>query len=155
MDTRNDMTEFVVFEAGSRLFAVAAEEVAAVVEQKVTTRLPRSPAAVVGVVCVRGQMLTALSPLALTGEKVDQSTAIPLVIALRGDEQLALAADRYIESVRTAIEPAGPANGADSGSTTATIGAFIHEGRQVVVLDTRQLFAAAMDGVERRRRRSP
>ncbi|MGH9901668.1 MAG: chemotaxis protein CheW, partial [Pyrinomonadaceae bacterium] len=57
--------ELLVMQAGGRLFAVFADEAGGVTEASAPTPLPQAPAAVLGVVSVRGKMLTVLDPLRL------------------------------------------------------------------------------------------
>jgi chemotaxis signal transduction protein len=84
------------FVAGGRIFAVLAEEVEGTADAKYAALLPHAPPAVVGVLCVRGRMLTTLDPIALvTGRRLEWPPVIPSVVALRGDEQLALAAESF------------------------------------------------------------
>jgi chemotaxis signal transduction protein len=84
------------FEAGGQTFAVFAEEVEGTADSKQVAALPHSPPGVLGVLCVRGRMLTALDPVALlTGERLAWPAEVPCVVALRGDEQLAIAAEAF------------------------------------------------------------
>src|SRR2546423_10253839 len=97
------LRDLVPFVAGNRTFAVFAEHVEGTAEAKMPAALPRAPAAVLGVVCARGRMLTVLDPLALIdGEAHGWPRRLPCVIALRGDEQLALAGDESRDANTTA-----------------------------------------------------
>jgi chemotaxis signal transduction protein len=130
-----------VLRAGGRLFAVRAEEVEGVAEAAEPVPLPHAPAAVLGVVSVRGRMYTLLDTAALfpaPGPNADAHAAAPralrprFAVALRGDEQLALAAD----------EVEGPRDADAAGAAPSH------------VLDPTRLFDAAMQGTERRRQRT-
>jgi chemotaxis signal transduction protein len=81
----------------------------------------------------------------------DLTTAAPrFVVALRGDEQLALAADS-VEGIITFNTDAL----STSDSPEHPLGAMLeHEGRRVQLLDASRLFDAAMRGTERRRPRA-
>ena len=96
--------ELYVLTAGGQTFAVRAEEAEGLAEGLTPAPLPHAPASVLGVVSVRGRMRTLLYPPALfsqTDEREDATTAAPrFVVVLRGDEQLALAADS-VEGVVT------------------------------------------------------
>src|SRR5713101_7598719 len=59
------LQDLVPFVAGDKIFGVFADQVDATAEGKVCVPLPHAPAAVLGVVCVRGRMLTVLDPIAL------------------------------------------------------------------------------------------
>src|SRR2546423_15697824 len=53
------------FSAGDATFAVFAEDVEATAERGRPAKLPHAPPAVLGIVSVRGRMVTTLDPLAL------------------------------------------------------------------------------------------
>src|SRR5713226_10458962 len=95
-----ELRDLFVFEAGSRTFAVPADQVDGTTEARVPAVLPHGPQAVLGVVCARGRMLTVLDPtVLLTGQALRWPHTLPCVIALRGDEQLALAAQSYRDKI--------------------------------------------------------
>ena len=153
-DTPQDETrELLLLRAGARAFAVFADETDGVADALKPTPLPHAPRAVLGVVCVRGRMRTALDPLALVGDNGETESATastPLfIVALRGDEQLALAAESDGGVVRINIDDIAPPDTADRVSR----GTFEHEGTRVFVLDPSRLFDAALRGTERRRQR--
>lgn len=85
-----------------------------------------------GIVSLQGRMLTVLDLRRLTGGESTVNTTPQQVIALRGDEQLALAVD----SVEGSIESPG-----DSKSS------------QIEVVNVSALFSFAIQGRERRQRR--
>ena len=73
-------------------------EVATVVSWRKPTPLPHPPAPILGVVSIQGRMLTVVDPAILFAEDGGQS-ARSSIVALRGDEQLALAVDEEGESL--------------------------------------------------------
>jgi serine/threonine protein kinase/chemotaxis signal transduction protein len=146
--------ELMVAQVGTRRIGVLADESDGVLTGRTPVPLPHAPQAVLGVVNMRGRMLTVLDPLALLGEERASETNAPpaFIIALHGDEQLALAV-AHIESAigiyMDEIKP--PADDPD----TSIIRGLIHKGNeQIILLDTRELFDAATHGAERRRRRT-
>ena len=176
----DETRELLLMRAGGQAFAVRADEADGPAQRcPRPTPLPHAPRAVLGVVCVRGRMRTVLDPLALVDARTESDAADgaereaarggetqgveaphvetahdeearPLVVALRGDEQLALAVER-VEG--TVLVPAGalapPPRPAPPLRATLE-----HEGTRVHVLDPSQLFDAAMRGTERRRPRA-
>ena len=158
-----------------QVFAVEAEEAEGVAEAADPAPLPHAPAAVLGVVCVRGRMYTLLDPQALAAAREDRQppgarrdSQTPeeeggrpadegarggrprFAVALRGDEQLALAADAVegpLDIPHGALEPPDPR----AAPLRATLE---HNGERVHLLNTAALFDAAMQGTERRRQRS-
>jgi len=98
-------------------------------------------------------MVTTLDPLVLTnGGGGDWPAELPCVIALRGDEQLALAADSLGETITIASADIEPK--VETGdSNQAMLGVARHGGREITVLNTANLFSAAVRRRERRRRR--
>ena len=147
--------DLVPFVAGDRIFAVFADQVDGTAEAKVPVPLPNTPPAVLGVICVRGRMLTVIDPIALlTGETFGWPASLPSVIALRSDEQLALAAHSCGDTITVAasdIQPVTRTN--DDGFESATLGITVHGGEEITVLRADNLFAAALRRKERRRRR--
>ncbi|HEV2707459.1 MAG TPA: chemotaxis protein CheW [Pyrinomonadaceae bacterium] len=150
-DTR-ERRELIIMRAGERLFGLYADEADSVTEQARPTPLPHAPAAVLGVVSVRGRMRTVLSPSALLGDadELSATKAARYVVSLRGDEQLALAVERVervveilTEDVRTHAYTDAPVRGVLTQEDASTI----------VLLDPARLFEAATRDVERRRAR--
>ena len=158
--------------SGVRLFAVYADEVEATSENLMPTPLPFAPAPVRGLVSQRGRILTVIDPLLLLlSPGAPSSTAPadappplaspltrdspPLIVALRGDEQLALS----VERLEPDLELFDDAN--EAGTTTHLSPAsplFLrrtiqHHTGAIALLDPAHLFEAAMQGVERRRKR--
>src|ERR1700682_6383956 len=82
-----------LFNAGRDRFAVFADEVMTIAEWREPARLPHAPAAVLGVVSIQGRMLTVLDLSQLLGQPHRSKTSSH-ILALRGDDQLALAIDK-------------------------------------------------------------
>jgi chemotaxis signal transduction protein len=100
-------------------------------------------------------MLTVLDPIAVvTGETLGWPASLPAVIALCGDEQLALAAHSCRDTITIAaedIQPSGQIN--HDGFESAVLGVARYAGEEITVLRVNNLFAAAVRRKERRRRR--
>jgi purine-binding chemotaxis protein CheW len=153
-EDERERRELVVARCGARLIGVFADEAEHVSAWKPLTPLPDAPEGVLGVVSVRGRISTVLDPLSLLGERREAEAATPFafIITLRGDEQLALAverAERIIEIFMDDVEPLGSISG-----SAVVRGLLQTEGALVAVLNTRELFTAALLGTERRRKRS-
>lgn len=152
--TRDAGRALLLLRAGGLTFAVYAEECECVTPWAEPAPLPHAPAAVIGVVPVRGRMRTVLDPARLLescGLTHEGGTAAHAFIAsLAGDEQLALACEASApytlntdDYLSPAASPAFPARGTfQRGSET------------VHLLDPARLFEAAMRGTERRRQRA-
>ncbi len=140
------------FTANDLTFAVFADQVEATSERTRVARLPNSPAAVLGVVSVRGRMVTTLDPLALgNGTSSDWPSELPFVIALRGDEQLGLAAESLSETITIAATDIELPDEAEQNQ--AVLGIARHGGKEIIVLNPGNLFSVAVRRRERRRRR--
>src|SRR5215471_2401748 len=86
--------DLLPFTIGDQVFAVFADQVETTAEARPTARLPRASPAVVGVVCVRGRMITVLDAVAiLAGSATNWPPLLPFVIILRSNEQLGLVAE--------------------------------------------------------------
>ena len=104
---------------------------------------------------MRGRMITVLDPIAvLNGETFVWPASLPAVIALRGDEQLALAAQSSRNTITIAAEDIQPTSQInDDGFESAVLGIARYGGEEITVLRVDRLFAAAVRRKERRRRR--
>lgn len=145
--------EIVVVRAGERCLGVFAEEVACVERGRAPTPLPHAPAAVLGVVSLRGRILTLLDPLALLGERredVAVNASPDFILALCGDEQLALAVDSSERLLEIDTDEIEFVTGDEAGVARGT---FQDEGTPVVILDVNRLFDAAVGEMGYRRRR--
>src|SRR2546430_13842395 len=90
------LRDLLLFVAGGRTFGIFSDKVESTAEAKRPTPLPLAPAAVLGVVYVRGRMLTLLDCAALSsGQARTWPAAGPAIIFLRGGEQLGFAADSF------------------------------------------------------------
>lgn len=136
-----------IFRRGNARFALLTEEIAAIAEWRQPTPLPQAPPAVLGVVSVQGRMLTVLDPALLLEDLAEHRSTNNLIVALRGDEQLALLVDEKGETVRAA---AGLQSTASNGVMRGT---FKHQENEIGVLDPTKLFGLAIRGRERRQRR--
>jgi chemotaxis signal transduction protein len=132
--------------AGSHCIGLFADEIESIAGWRQPTPLPDAPPSVLGVVCIRGRMLTVLGANALLGASVAPQPS--KVVALRGDEQIGLAVDRTGDLIE--ISPNELKPGSEKGSMV--LGVIAKGEQSISVLDPRQLFATAMRGRERRRR---
>ena len=141
-----------VMRSGKRLFAVYADEIEATSENPPPpTPLPFAPAPVRGLVSQRGRILTVIDPLLLL--QPDAGTShVAFIVALRGDEQLALAVENIEHELELYDEET--ADAAPDPSNNLPLRRIIrHHAGDIALLDTARLFDSAMQGVERRRRR--
>jgi chemotaxis signal transduction protein len=140
----------VVF-AGSRKLGVFADEIETIADWRTPTPLLHAPKAVLGVVCIHGRMLTVLNMAALMGEGVGLApSSESSIVALRGDEQLALAVDRAGENIAVG---AGELQDPKDDGSSVILGFLDHGDESITVLNVRELFFAAIRGHERRHRR--
>ena len=146
----------LMLRAGAHLIGVFADEARSVSEDCKLTSLPCAPPTVLGVACIRGRMHTVLDPALLLrapddkhGKPDDPSSQI-YFIALNGDEQLALKVDEVRGVIEILPEDVLPL--AHAGRVVQ--GVIQSENNLIVVLNQAELFDAAMQGTERRRKRT-
>jgi chemotaxis signal transduction protein len=132
--------------SGSALYGIATAEISAIVARQNPTPLPNAPQAVLGVVSIHGCMFTVLHLAELTSDNAAVRDSAQHIIALRGDEQLALAVDEVGEVVEVGLKEIAAADGFIAGRVT-------RDDVQINILDLKGLFSTAIQGRERRRRR--
>ena len=140
-----------VLQAGSARFGVFIDEIATIVDWREPTPLPHAPKSVLGVVSIDGRMLTVLDLARLHDSEAASSNAAGDVpghlIALRGDEQLALAVAVVGETIEL------PAVAVEETAGNFVLGVLHHDGAAINILNLKELFPTAIQGRERRRRR--
>jgi chemotaxis signal transduction protein len=128
---------------GASLLAVDDAQVLAIVEYVEPTPLPFAPPSVLGIVSLEGKMFTVL-------ETTGVAQTRKYLLALRGDEQLAIAIDeceRPAEIERELVNRPETATAIYSHAT-------VSDGqRDIPLLDVDKLFSGILQGRERRRRR--
>jgi chemotaxis signal transduction protein len=147
-----DETKLRLFTRSSVQFAILENEIAAIENWRVPAPLPNAPESVLGVVGIQGRMLTVIDVAKLAGSipasvEAEQQDAGQRILALRGDEQLALVIDGEEPGIDVSDEIF---NGTDMRGLMTTVS---HAGRALSVLNPKQLFLSAIQGRERRRRR--
>ena len=145
-------------QAGQNQFGIFADQISAIVEWQEPAPLPHAPASVLGVVSIQGRMLTVLDLAKLArGEVVLADPPAPRLrhlIALRGDEQLALAVDAVGEVVQlTGKESLTNSITKQETASTPVLGVWQRDEAEIRILNPMGLFPAAIQGRERRQRR--
>ena len=137
-----------LFSRRSHHFAIVEDEIAAIVDWQAPVQLPRAPEPVMGVVGIHGRMLTVLDVGRMVGRTRSDAESIPAkIISLRGDEQLALPVDELGE----VIEIGNNLGTADQGGLVLSL--IKRDDKEIAILNVKELFASAIQGQERRRRR--
>ena len=144
-------------QAGQNQFGIFADQISAIVEWQEPAPLPHAPSSVLGVVSIQGRMLTVLDLAKLAGAEGLTDTPdkfLGHLIALRGDEQLALA----VETLGEVVQLTGKESLTNSIPTRETVtgpvlGVWQREEAEIKVLNSKGLFPAAIQGRERRQRR--
>ena len=142
----NTVSRIRLLQLNSITVGVPEEQVLTVTEWNEPTPLPFAPKSVFGVASIQGRMFTVVD----VGLILDLETSLKgdrMVVALHGDEQLALA----VNSAKDSIE----INESQLMNKESTLirGRVHLDGKDVLLLDVYALFAGVIRGKERRRRR--
>lgn len=157
-EVERERRALLVLRAGAHLVGVFADEARSVSEDCKLTSLPHAPATVLGVACIRGRMHTVLDPTLLLRapeldgghEKQSEPSSQTYFVALNGDEQLAL----KVDEVRGVVELL-PEDVASLGYAGRVVRGIVqNENNLIAVLNQAELFDAATQGTERRRKRT-
>lgn len=137
-------TEYLAFGLAGETYAVEIDRVAEILRLLPMTEVPRSPDTVLGVLSVRGKLVTVVDlrrRLKLPAGATDRKTRILLVDAGTG-EQVGLVVDDVQQVWRLAIEEIEPANvlGGEQGAHIAGIGRpAASDGAVLILLDVRPI----------------
>lgn len=149
----NNSRRLQIIKAGAASFGIYADEIATITPWQKPAPLPHAPASVLGVVSIQGRMLTVFDLEAVTsGVSPSDPNANnhSHIVALRGDEQLAIAIEapgEIVEINDNDLLP-GPAS-----ATPVILRVFRLDNAEIGVIDIKELFPTAIQGRERRRRR--
>jgi chemotaxis signal transduction protein len=150
-DRETQISRLQTFRAGSLLLGILEDEIATIAQWRQPTPLPHAPPAVLGVVSIQGRMLTVLDPSKLLDETTNQNgPSQGFIVALRGEEQLALAIDDQAGALEI---PASSLERPTGTGSRAVYRVVRHRDRAVNVIEVKELFSIAMRGRERRQRR--
>ena len=153
-DDGAELHDLLPFTIGNQIFAVFTDQIDTTAEARPLAPLPKAPAAVVGVVCVRGHMVTVLDAAAiLAGAEKRWTPTLPFVLVLRGDDQLGLVAETCRETITISAEDIEATDSSDESNLPVALGTVTYGGERMVILDAVRLFRRAVERRERRRRR--
>lgn len=140
-----------LFKAASLLCGIFESDIATVANWREPTPLPQAPRTVLGVVSIQGRMLTVLNlATLLDSQNVSTDQSLQHILALRGDEQLALAVEELAETIEIGD---GLLDKVPDTSEGLVLGVINHDGAEITILNVKELFPSAIQGRERRRRR--
>ncbi len=151
-DVSSLVQKFRLLQIDSILLAVPENRITTIVSWTTHATLPFAPTCVLGVACVEGRMFTVIDPSAILNR--DQNVSIstrPLIVALAGEEQLALAVDSADEFVE--INPKN-IEAPDESFPSLAAGVIRRGGADIILLNSDKIFPNVILGRERRRRRS-
>jgi len=131
------MTRVLVLAANDAYFAVPMDRVHQVLRHPLVTRIPLSPAGLIGVVNVRGEIVPLLDTAVLTGTgSLDEPPFAVLVSS--GEDMVALAAQE-LPTAADFEEPVG------AGAQPGEVGVYSNGGRLVVLIDVEELVKNRLD----------
>jgi purine-binding chemotaxis protein CheW len=131
------MMRVLVMAAASAYFAVPMASVHQVLRHPIVTRIPLSPAGLLGVVNVRGEVVPLLDTAVLTGTGTLNAPPFAVLVS-SGDEMVALAAEE-LPIAADLDEPVG------GGTEPGEIAVYSNGGRLVVLIDVEELVKNRLD----------
>jgi purine-binding chemotaxis protein CheW len=137
-------TEYLAFGLAGETYAVRIAQLAEILRPPPITEVPRAPSTVIGVISVRGKLVTVLDlrrRLRLVEAPIDRRSRILLVESGAG-EQIGLLVDDVQQVWRLALEEIEPASvlGGDQAVHIAGIGRPAgSDGTMLILLDLRPL----------------
>jgi purine-binding chemotaxis protein CheW len=131
------MTRVLVIAANDAYFAVPMARVHQVLRHPLVTRIPLSPAGLLGVVNVRGEIVPLLDTAVLTG--TGSLSEPPFAVLVSGGEDMVALAAQDLPIAADFEEPVGP------GSQPGEVGVYSDGGRLVVLIDVEELVKNRLD----------
>ena len=127
----------LVLAVNAAYFAVPMASVHQVLRHPLVTRVPLSPAGLIGVVNVRGEIVPLLDTGVLTGTGGLNEPPFAVLVS-SGEDMVALAAEE-LPTAADFEEPIGP------GAQPGELGVYSNGGRLVVLVDVEELVTNRLD----------
>jgi len=131
------MTRVLVIAVNGAFFAVPMTSVHQVLRHPLVTRVPLSPAGLIGVVNVRGEIVPLLDTGVLTG--TGGLSEPPFAVLVSGEKDMLALAAEELPVAADFEEPVGP------GSQPGELGVYGNGGRLVVLVDIEELVKNRLD----------
>jgi chemotaxis signal transduction protein len=131
------MMRVLVIAANGAFFAVPMATVHQVLRHPLVTRVPLSPAGLLGVVNVRGEIVPLLDTGVLTG--TGNLTEPPFAVLVSGDKDMVALAAEELPIAADFEEPVGP------GTQPGELGVYSNGGRLVVLVEIEELVKNRLD----------
>jgi purine-binding chemotaxis protein CheW len=131
------MTRVLVIAANDAYFAVPMALVHQVLRHPLVTRIPLSPAGLLGVVNVRGEIVPLLDTAVLTG--TGSLSEPPFAVLVSGDDDMVALAAQELPIAADFDEPVVP------GTQPGEVGVYSDGGRLVVLIDVEELVKNRLD----------
>jgi chemotaxis signal transduction protein len=131
------MIRVLVIAANGAFFAVPMATVHQVLRHPLVTRVPLSPAGLLGVVNVRGEIVPLLDTGVLTG--TGSLTEPPFAVLVSGDKDMVALAAEELPIAADFEEPVGP------GTKPGELGVYSNGGRLVVLVEIEELVKNRLD----------
>ena len=127
----------LVIAVNAAFFAVPMATVHQVLRHPLVTRVPLSPAGLLGVVNVRGEIVPLLDTGVLTG--TGGLTEPPFAVLVSGDKEMIALAAEELPIATDFEEPVGP------GTQPGELGVYSNGGRLVMLVDMEELVKNRLD----------
>jgi len=131
------MTRVLVISANAAFFAVPMASVHQVLRHPLVTRVPLSPAGLLGVVNVRGEVVPLLDTGVLTG--TGSLSEPPFAVLVSGEKEMVALAAEELPIAADFEQPVGP------GTQPGELGVYSNGGRLVVLVDVEELVKSRLD----------
>src|SRR5262245_11578472 len=140
--SRDRAQQLLVFRTGHELFGLELSGVHEVVDTPVLNRVPEMPPTVLGVVSVRGELITVYDPTPLLTPGGANGPAGAALLFTHGDRRIALAVEDVMDAVSIDDGMLRPTNGLDAGDRL--VRGLVRCGADlIVVLDVEVLVESA------------
>jgi purine-binding chemotaxis protein CheW len=127
----------LVIAVNSAFFAVPMEKVHQVLRHPLLTRVPLSPAGLLGVVNVRGEIVPLLDTGLLT--RTGRLSEPPFAVLVSGEKDMIALAAEELPIAADFEQPVGP------GTQPGELGVYSNGGRLVVLVDIEELVKSRLD----------
>ena len=144
-----DQMELLTFEIAGELYAIDIEHVVEIVIPRPVTRVPNAELSVVGIISLRGTIVTLIDARSRLGHRAAEASGpdVRVIVVEIDDENMGFVVDRVVRVVKVEAQEIDPHPVVHTSEQDESVrGVFRHNDALTILLDLESLLGVVPDG---------
>ncbi len=141
--------ELLLFDIAGELYAIDIEHVVEIVIPRPVTRVPNADASIVGIISLRGAIVTLIDARSRLRHRADQSKGpeVRIIVVEFEDQNIGFIVDRVLRVVKVDADSVDPHPVVHNSELEESVrGVFRHDGALTILLDLEKLLGVVPNG---------